>query len=123
MTASTRSQKPEARHLQPTALPFLVLLTTAICQYPDRLLAYIDGYNVAFVAATQPIDTTTPTGKLLLGVLAAVAEFEKALIVERTKEGLAKAMARAQGKRLGRPPGSKDQKKRSRLGYLISWSE
>ena len=121
MTASTRSQKPEARHLQPTALPFLVLLTTAICQYPDRLLAYIDGYNVAFVAVTQPIDTTTPTGKLLLGVLVAVAEFEKALIVERTKEGLARE--RALGKRLGRPPGSNDKKKRSRRGYLIRWSE
>ena len=49
------------------------------------------------------------------------AEFEKSLIVERTKEGL--ALAVAQGKRLGRPPGSKDKKKRSRRGYLIPWSE
>ncbi len=53
-------------------------------------------------------------GKLLLGVLAAVAEFEKALIIERTKEGLARA--KAQGKRLGRPPGSKDKRKRSKRG-------
>ena len=67
----------------------------------------MDGYNVAFVATTEPIDTTTPNGKLLLGVLAGVTEFEKALIVERTKEGLAKA--RAQGKRLGRPPELLDQ--------------
>ena len=66
-------------------------------------------------------DTTTAVGTLILGVLAAVAEFEKALIVERTKEGLARAVA--QGKRLGRPPGSKDKKKRSRRGYLIRWSE
>ena len=49
--------------------------------------AYMDAYNVAFVAATYPIDTTTSTGKLRLGVLAAVAEFEIALIVECTKEG------------------------------------
>lgn len=84
-------------------------------------LAYLDSYKVGFVASTQPIDTTTSTGKLLLGVLAAVAEFEKALIVERTKEGLARA--KAQGKRLGRPPGSKDKKKRSRRGYFARWAE
>ncbi len=82
-------------------------------------LAYLDNHNVGFVASTQPIDTSTSTGKLLLGVLAAVAEFEKALIVERTKEGLARA--RAQGKRLGRPPGSKDKRKRSKRGYLLRW--
>ena len=80
-------------------------------------LAYLEQHNVGFIAATQPIDTSTSTGKLLLGVLAAVAEFEKALIVERT------ARAVAQGKRLGRPPGSKDKRKRSRRGYLIRWAE
>ncbi len=84
-------------------------------------LAYLDSHKVGFIAATQPIDTSTSTRKLLLGVLAAVAEFEKALIVERTKEGLARA--KAQGKRLGRPPGSKDKRKRSRRGYLLRWAE
>ena len=84
-------------------------------------LAYLDQHNVGFIATTQPIDTSTSTGKLLLGVLAAVAEFEKALIVERTKEGLARAVS--QGKRLGRPKGSKDRKKRSRRGYLFRWAE
>ena len=84
-------------------------------------LADFNERKVGFIAITQPIDTTTATGKLLLGVLAAVAEFEKALIVERTKEGLARA--KAQGKRLGRPPGSKDKKKRRRRGYLLRWAE
>ena len=84
-------------------------------------LAYLDSHKVGFIAATQPIDTSTSTRKLLLGVLAAVAEFEKALMVERTKEGLARA--KAQGKRLGRPPGSKDKRKRSRRGYLLRWAE
>ena len=49
------------------------------------------------------------------------SEFEKALIVERTLEGLARA--KAQGKQLGRPPGSKDRKKRSRRGYYARWAE
>ncbi len=84
-------------------------------------LAYLDSHKVGFIAATQPIDTSTSTGKLLLGVLAAVAEFEKALIVERTKEGLARA--KAQGKRLGRPPGSKDKRKRSKRGYFLRWAD
>ena len=84
-------------------------------------LAYLDQHHVGFVAATQPIDTSTSTGKLLLGVLAAVAEFERALIVERTQEGLARA--RAQGKQLGRPAGAKDKGKRSRRGYLLRYAK
>jgi len=82
-------------------------------------LAYLDRHNVAFVAATQPIDTTTSTGKLLLGVLAAVAEFERALIVERTLAGLDRA--RKQGTKLGRPKGSKDKRKRRVNGYYARY--
>lgn len=77
-------------------------------------LALLDGYNVGFVATTQPIDTTTPSGKLLLGVLAAVAEFEVDVIRERIHEGLDRA--RAEGKTLGRPPGSTDKKRRLKRG-------
>ena len=47
------------------------------------------------------MDTTGPTGKLIFHVLASVAEFERDLIRERTKAGL--ASARRRGKRLGRP--------------------
>ena len=47
------------------------------------------------------IDTTTPNGRLLFGVFAALAEFERELIVERTKAGL--ASARARGRHGGRP--------------------
>jgi DNA invertase Pin-like site-specific DNA recombinase len=47
------------------------------------------------------IDTTTPSGKLVFGIFAALAEFERELNVERTKAGL--AAARARGRRGGRP--------------------
>lgn len=47
------------------------------------------------------IDTSTPAGKLMLTVLAGFAEFERAMISQRTKEGL--AAARASGVELGRP--------------------
>lgn len=47
------------------------------------------------------VDTSKPTGRLVAHVLAAVAEFERQRIRERTREGL--AQARARGQRLGRP--------------------
>ena len=84
-------------------------------------LAYLDNHNVGFIATTQPIDTSTSTGKLLLGVLAAVAEFERELIRERTIEGLARA--RANGVKLGRPVGAKDRKRRRRSGYYARYAD
>jgi DNA invertase Pin-like site-specific DNA recombinase len=66
--------------------------------------------GIAFVAVTQPIDTTGPAGKLLFTVLAAVAEIERDLIRERTLAGMARA--RASGKRIGRPKGSRDRRRR-----------
>lgn len=47
------------------------------------------------------IDTTTANGRLVFGIFAALAEFERALIVERTKAGL--EAARARGRNGGRP--------------------
>lgn len=61
--------------------------------------------GVRFVAITQGIDIQPggdPMSRLLVTMLAAIAEFERALISERSKLGIAKA--RAEGKRLGRPP-------------------
>ena len=60
--------------------------------------------NVALICTSQGIDTSkqNPVGQLQLGVLMAVAEFERALIKERTIAGL--EVARKRGKRLGRPP-------------------
>ena len=48
------------------------------------------------------IDTTTPSGKMVFGIFAALAEFERELISERTRAGL--AAARARGRKGGAPP-------------------
>src|SRR6516165_1248519 len=50
----------------------------------------------------QALDTSTPSGRALFQMLGVFAEFETAMIRERTRAGLVRA--RAQGKRLGRPP-------------------
>ena len=66
------------------------------------LLDDLHALGVAFVSLGEGIDCTTPAGRLQLHILAALAEFERARIAERVQAGLARA--RAQGKRLGRPP-------------------
>jgi DNA invertase Pin-like site-specific DNA recombinase len=57
--------------------------------------------GVGFRSLQEAIDTTTPGGKLVFHVFAALAEFERDLIRERTSAGL--AAARARGRRGGRP--------------------
>jgi DNA invertase Pin-like site-specific DNA recombinase len=57
--------------------------------------------GIAFVTMSEGIDTSTPAGRLVAGVLASIAEFERARIQERIMAGLARA--KAQGKRVGRP--------------------
>jgi DNA invertase Pin-like site-specific DNA recombinase len=57
--------------------------------------------GVGFVSATEAFDTTTPQGTLLVHLTSAFAEFERNLIVERTKAGI--AAARRRGVHVGRP--------------------
>jgi DNA invertase Pin-like site-specific DNA recombinase len=66
-----------------------------------RTLEDLAHRGVGFACLTQEIDTTSPTGRLLLTVLAAVAEFERGLLAERVREGMTNA--RRKGVRLGRP--------------------
>jgi len=68
-----------------------------------QLVAELDKHGVALVCPGQGIDTSksNPAGRLQMHVLAAVAEFERSLIIERTKAGL--AAARARGVKLGKP--------------------
>lgn len=49
--------------------------------------------GVDFVSVTEPIDTTTPMGKVFFTIMAAFAQMERELISERTKEGMAKKRA------------------------------
>src|SRR5215471_19360984 len=57
--------------------------------------------GIDFISFTEGIDTTTPSGQLVFHMLGAVAQFERDLIAERVRAGVARA--RALGKRIGRP--------------------
>lgn len=72
-------------------------------QHMAQLIGELDSHRVALIATSQSIDTSNdnPAGRLQMHVLLAVAEFERSLIRERTKAGV--AAARARGATLGRP--------------------
>jgi DNA invertase Pin-like site-specific DNA recombinase len=57
--------------------------------------------GIDFVSLHEDVDTSTPNGRLVFGIFATIAEFERELIRDRVRSGL--ASARAKGKRLGRP--------------------
>jgi putative DNA-invertase from lambdoid prophage Rac len=62
----------------------------------------LDGMGVrVHCLALGGVDLTSPAGKMTMGVIAAVAEFERDLLIERTQSGLTRA--KAEGKTLGRP--------------------
>lgn len=107
-SGSTR-QRPALGRLQRAARRrhFDVLLTVRLdrlarsVRHLTELAAELEALGIDLVVLDQSIDTTTPSGKLLFHVLAAVAEFELDLIRERTRAGV--AAARRRGKRIGRP--------------------
>jgi DNA invertase Pin-like site-specific DNA recombinase len=66
--------------------------------------------GVGFQSVTEAIDTTTSGGKLVFHFFAALAEFERALIRERTRAGL--KAARARGRQGGRPRVLSEEKRR-----------
>lgn len=87
-------------------------VSTIVCWKLDRLfrsmrhlvttLNELNELGVEFVSVSDHIDLTTSSGRLMVHILGAFAEFEAALIRERVYAGL--AAARKRGQRLGRPP-------------------
>lgn len=67
-----------------------------------QVVAALGQHGVNFRSLSDPIDTESPGGRLILHIMGALAEFERTLIIERTRAGLAAAKKR--GQKLGRKP-------------------
>jgi DNA invertase Pin-like site-specific DNA recombinase len=79
-------------------------------------LAEFEALGIHFISIHEGIDTSMPNGRLVFGIFGSIAEFERELIRDRVRSGLAAAKAKgerrkaqgarrkAQGTRLGRPP-------------------
>jgi len=76
-------------------------------------LAELDSMGISFVSVTEPFDGTTPQGKLLIHLVSAFSEFERQVLIERTRAGL--AAARRRGARIGRPRLEVDREELVRL--------
>lgn len=72
-----------------------------------EVVAQLDRKGVALRVLNLGLDTATPTGKLMLTVMGGVAEFERAMMLERQREGIAKA--KADGVYRGRKPTSRSK--------------
>ncbi len=111
-TEQVSSVDVKAREQLDAALGYIREGDTLVVTKLDRLarsvahllevLAILTDKGAALRILDMGIDTSTPTGKLMLTVLGGVAEFERAIMLERQREGIAKA--KAVGKYKGRKP-------------------
>jgi len=107
--SGTTSVRPELSQLWQTARArkidtVLVWKFDRFARSTKQLIDALEEFRhlgVDFISITEQIDTGSPMGKAMFTVISAIAEFERSLISERVRSGLAKA--RAQGKRHGRP--------------------
>ena len=77
--------------------------------------------GIEFISLHEGVDTSTPNGRLVFGIFASIAEFERELIRDRVKSGI--AAARSKGKTLGRPKVSVDAARIAALRASgASWS-
>jgi len=85
------------------------------------LVTTLGELGVGFVSLTEALDLTTPTGRAMAGLLAVFAEFERDILRERIKSGI--AQARAEGKPHGRPRSASLQEERVRKMYEVGMSK
>lgn len=78
--------------------------------------------GIDFISIHEGVDTSTPNGRLVFGIFASIAEFERELIRDRVRSGL--AAAKAKGKRIGRPKVTVDTFRIASLRHQgRSWAE
>lgn len=83
-----------------------------------QLLEEFRNRDVQLIVTTMGLNTNKPEGRFFFSVIAAFAELEREFIRERVKASI--DTKRANGVRLGRPPGAKDKKPRRKAGYYAA---
>jgi len=86
-----------------------------------QVLEEIKNKKIRLVAVSQNIDTSSTYGKFFYTIISGFAELEREMIRERILLGLERT--KKEGKKLGRPRGSKDKKYRVRGGYFMRWQK
>lgn len=127
--SGTNSNRPQLKHLLADARQRKV--DVIACWKLDRLarslkdlLNMLQEFNelgIAFVSLKDNIDLTTSTGRLMVAIIGAFAQFEADIIRERVRAGLKAAKAR--GKRLGRPKLYDDNKIRALRQQGLSYTQ
>jgi putative DNA-invertase from lambdoid prophage Rac len=84
--------------------------------------------GIPFISLTENIDLSTASGKLQFNIISAFAQFERDIISERTKDAFyigkdGKKYSVDKKKKVGRPKGSKDKKRRRKSGYYLRWGK
>lgn len=103
-TESNRPQLDELMNCAAEGDQIIVWRLDRLGRSVPHLIETVNGFQnrgVQFASLAESIDTQTANGKLIFTIFAAIAEFEKDLLSERTKAGLQAAKAR--GRTLGRP--------------------
>lgn len=106
--ASGAGSRPELERVLSRLRPGDVLLVYKVDRVARslrdllRILAHVSDAGASFRSLTEPIDTTSASGRLLVQLLGAFAEFERSMIRERCAAG--RDAARGRGVRFGRPP-------------------
>ncbi|MCX8492031.1 MAG: recombinase family protein [Cyclobacteriaceae bacterium] len=101
---------------------FVVWKIDRLARSLKDLINLVTGFKekgVGFISLNDKIDTTTAQGRLIFNLFGSFAEFEREIISERTRAGLAEA--RKHGRTGGRPPGiSQESKKSAWAAYHLS---
>lgn len=106
--SGTKAERPELIRLKDKVRPGDRLVIESFSRLGRstkdliELVEYFENKGVKLISIKENFDTNTPQGKLMLTVFQAFSQFERDLIVQRTKEGL--ESARARGRKGGRPP-------------------
>lgn len=87
---------------------------------PPIVEAILQGKSIDLFLLKQGLDTSTPSGRAMFGMLSVFAEFERAIIRERIAAGMARA--KAEGKKIGRPGIEREKRTAIRSARDRGWT-